>query len=326
MQLLVTSRRSFWLVLAAFGVFFMLQCTPDERRLREGAHADFVSQAGSAGADSDAPAGEGGEFESFAGRPSGANGGASGHAAGSGGAAGAGIAGGGGNVTGGAGSGGTAVVNPGGNGTVSGGGTSGGGGANNTSGSGGRASGGAGGTFDSPCGDIDHDFIDDCSETLLVNSRFDADASHWVASPNLTQAWDARDARGKAGSGSILITNQTPIAGVDAWVMAGSDQCIPVSELTKYQLGVRVLIADGQGAGSAGLNLYAFTGDACNEIFLSGLPSAVTLARGSWTAVSAEIDTPLGSRSVLVRLAVSKPFNQDKLSALFDDVLVRVSH
>jgi len=311
------SRSSLWLALVPLAA---LNCTPDERQLRANARVDSVGEAGSsagaAGAESESPAGEAGE-ENVAGRLAGAGvagvGGAAGSASGNGGTLGIG---------------GNPIINMGGTGTVTGGGAPGGdagraaGGASGAGGS----SGNGGAPFDSPCGDIDHDLVDDCTETLPLNSRFDTDVTHWTAGSSLTQIWDARDARSKSGSGSILITNQIPIVNADAWVLSGTDQCVPVTENMKYQIAARVMIPDGQGLGGAGLSLYAYTGEACSGIFLKGLATELTVQRGSWVVVDAQLPMPLAARSVLVRLAVSKPFTQDKLSALFDDVLVRAVH
>jgi hypothetical protein len=127
-------------------------------------------------------------------------------------------------------------------------------------------------------------------------------------------------------SGSILVTNQAPIAAVDSWVMAGTEQCIAVTEHIKYELAARVMIPDGQGLGEAGLNLYVFAGDRCAGVFLGGLTPGLTAERGSWVVVDGQVEMPLAARSVLVRLVISKPFAQATLSAFFDDVLVRAWH
>lgn len=311
------SRRSLWLALMPLA---LLQCTPDERRLRASTRVDSVAEAGSAagaaGAESEAFAGEGGESESAGGGASGVGAGGAGVAGASGHAAG-------GATAGSAGFAGTPIVDPGGSGTVNGGGAAGGGGVSNGAG-GGAGLGGA--PFDSPCGDIDHNSVDDCTETLLLNSRLDTDAGHWAPDANTIQAWDARDARGKSGSGSILVTNQAPVAAVNTWVLNGTDQCVPVTEGLTYEFAARVMIPEGQGTGGAGLNVYAFTGAACSDIFLSGQGTSLNVQAGGWAVVEKQIVMPAAARSVLVRLAVSKPFTQVKLSALFDDVLVRVVH
>jgi len=317
------SRRSLWLALVPLAA---LQCTPDERRLRASARVDPVGEAGSAavaaGAESESFAGLGGESESIGGGTGGVSAGgvgAGGVGADTAGAAGHSAS----AATGTGGVAGTPIVNPGGSGTVSGGGAAGGGGAANPTG-GGAGVGGA--PFDSSCGDIDHDSVDDCSQTLLLNSRLDTDTAHWVADTNTIEVWDARDARGKAGSGSILVTNQAPVAAVNTWVLNGTDQCIPVTEGVTYEVAARVMILDGQGLGGAGLNVYAFTGAACSEIFLSGQATALNVQHGGWAVVEKQIVMPVAAHSLLVRLAVSKPFTQVKLSALFDDVLVRAVH
>ena len=314
-------RSSRWLglVLLPLSVF---DCSPDERRILESSQANVVAGAGAgagtssgqAGLAEDSTAGEGGDSGS-AESPSVAGSSGSAGSSGAGGAAG-GVS---------AGSGGTPIIDPGGSGTVSGGGTAGASGANN-SGSAGVAAGAGGAPFDSPCGDIDNDSVDDCTETLVLNSHFDTDAAQWVAAANAVQAWDARDARSKSGSGSLMVTNQAPTMQVDASVIAGTEQCIAVTEAVKYEFAAHVMIPDGQGAGEAGLNLYAFAGDACSGVFLTGLTPGMTKQTGSWVVVEGQLAMPAGARSVVVRLVASKPFKQDKLSALFDDVLVRAVH
>lgn len=283
-----------------------LQCTLDERPLN---HSDSAvdaprTGAGAAGAESESLAGEGGDIDSFGGRLG--AGGRAGHAAGAA-----------------AGFGGKLAVDAGSSGAIIDGGAAG------ASGGMPDPAAGAAGTdaaFAGPCGDIDHDGVDDCEQTLLRGSRFDADLTHWIAGPNLVQAWDARDARSMPSSGSILITNQVPVVAVDAWVMAGTEQCIPVTELLEYELAARVMIPNGQGLGEAGLNLSVFAGAGCSGVFLGGLTPGLTAERGGWVVVDGQVEMPLAARSALVRLVTSKPFTQATLSAFFDDVLVRVRH
>ncbi|MEI9941171.1 MAG: hypothetical protein WDO69_28470 [Pseudomonadota bacterium] len=298
----LASRPLLWLCLLPLAA---LQCTLDERPLNHSDSAvDAPTWAGAAGAESESLAGEGGSSDGFAGRLGGA--GMVGDAAGA--------------ATS---FGGKPPVDAGGNGAIINGGAAG------ASGAVSDAAGGAAGSdtpFAGPCGDIDHDAVDDCEETLLLDSRFDADLTHWVAGPNLVQAWDPRDARSLTSSGSIFVTNQVPIAAVDAWVMAGTEQCVSVTERVEYELAARVMIPNGQGLGEAGLNLYVFAGDGCSGVFLGGLTPGLTAKRGGWVVVDGQVEMPLAARSMVVRLVTSKPFTQATLSAFFDDVLVRAWH
>ena len=205
------------------------------------------------------------------------------------------------------------------------------GGQSNSGGSGGTSSGsvnrpptGSGGAAGGPgCGDIDNDGVDDCTETLVQNSRFDLDISAWIAESEVTATWDARDARMSAASGSMLVSNVAPTATAFGAVMLGVDQCLPVTAGTTYELAARVLIASGQGSGEGGIALFVFDGAGCQGTFLESFTPDTTQIVDAWTKVEGQTNMPIGARSMMLRLVASRPFAQAKLDIAFDDVLVR---
>ncbi len=158
---------------------------------------------------------------------------------------------------------------------------------------------------------------------MIANSRFDLDAAHWQAGLSLTQAWDARDALGKANSGSLLVSNGLPTANGATLAMTGSEQCVEIVAESKYRVAARVFLPSGQGGGEAGLNLWFFANSGCSGTFLSAASPGTTALTNQWSVVGDQVYVPAGSRSVLLRLVAAKPVSQAKLDALFDDVLLQ---
>lgn len=174
-----------------------------------------------------------------------------------------------------------------------------------------------------PCGDLDHNAVDDCQETLVHNSRFDTDLSDWLPEDQLAATWDARNARGGVGSGSLLLSNIAAVVSVPGAVMVGAEQCIPVTGGASYELAARVLIPSGQGAGEAGFNLWVFADAGCATAFLGAETLTTTASGQAWALVEGQVKMPVEAQSMTVRLVVAKPFIQQQLNALFDDVLIR---
>ena len=205
-------------------------------------------------------------------------------------------------------------------------------GGNTSSGNGGTAgladagttfAGAAGKPFEGPCGDLNHDAVDDCSQTLVQNSRFDTVASDWVSESSLTQTWDARNASGKAGSGSLLLSNTTPVVpGALGSAMVGSHQCVPVTSEAYYDVAARILLADGQTGGQGGINLALFDDASCAGNVVSGVTPIIGGEAGQWHDLYGKVWIPGGVHSVYVRLVAIKPFTQPALSVLIDDVLI----
>lgn len=184
------------------------------------------------------------------------------------------------------------------------------------------AAGHAGGAPEFPCGDLNQDAVDDCTQTLVQNSRFDSALSGWVEEPSTTQVWNSSDALGKPGSGSLLLTNTVGVEQAAGAVMVGSRQCVAVTPSAVYDFAARVMLGTGQTSGQAGVNVYLFDDEACQGNFVAaGTPIAGGVG-GSWTALRGELWIPGGAHSMYVRLVAIKPFVQPSLSVLVDDVLV----
>jgi hypothetical protein len=175
-----------------------------------------------------------------------------------------------------------------------------------------------------PCGNLNRNAVDDCQETLVGNSRFDTSASSWAneGASVLTETWKQEDARGNAGSGSLLLANTNVIANGTGTTGVAAYQCITAWTGDSFEVGARVRVASGQGEGEAGVNLMFFGGDACAGQLLGGENVAFTSKTDQWSVVKNTSQIPAGTRSMRVRLMVSKPFSQASFEAQFDDVLV----
>jgi hypothetical protein len=173
-----------------------------------------------------------------------------------------------------------------------------------------------------PCGNLNRNDVDDCAETLVANSRFDASGSSWDNEGTLLQTWKAEDARGGAGSGSLSLINTNVVPGAIGKTGLASHQCLLAWTGDEFELGARVRIAAGQGSGEAGVNLIFFGGDGCEGDVLGGKDVAFTSETGKWVVVRNKLEIPAGTRSARVRLMIAKPFEQASFEAQFDDVLV----
>ena len=181
-------------------------------------------------------------------------------------------------------------------------------------------SGGAAVSF--PCGDLNQDSVDDCAQTLVQNSRFDSAVNGWEAEPSMSQAWDASNATGKPGSGSVKVSNTAERVSAPGTLAAGSHQCVSVTPTTNYDFAARVMLAEGETSGQAGVNAWLFDDDACQGNLVTGNMPIIGGVPGSWTVLTGRVWIPGGVHSMWVRLVAIKPFAQPSLSVLIDDVLV----
>lgn len=199
------------------------------------------------------------------------------------------------------------------------------GGTGGSAGSAGTASGGEGGEppFMSPCGDLNRNLVDDCDETLVQNSRFDADAQGWSAEPQLVQSWVTQDAMGKPGSGAVSLNNTFVNLLYGITISAGSYQCLNAWGKTTIDVAARAFIKSGQGTGGAVIELVGFAEQDCAGEMVGGSTVASAYKVDVWEVLRGKAKVPTAARSVRVRLTSEKPFSQPSFEVLFDDILVR---
>jgi hypothetical protein len=172
------------------------------------------------------------------------------------------------------------------------------------------------------CEDLDEDGTRDCEQTVAQNPRFMTNAAGWEPEPTLHQSWEPRDASNIPESGALLVRNTNTAQGVGT-MLSGSRQCIAVVGQESYSVAVNTFIPNGQGEGSAGVNVWFFGSDQCEANSIGTLPVQLVSETGVWSVVRGKFSAPGGARSMHVRLVTSKPFAQPSMEALFDDVLVR---
>lgn len=184
------------------------------------------------------------------------------------------------------------------------------------------AAGAAGAPFDGPCGDLNRNLVDDCSETLVQNSRFDSAVTGWAAEGSLEQTWVSTNAQPGMPSGSLSLRNTTFIAGSMVTSGMGSRQCLVAWGDDTYEFAARVFIKPGQGSGAAAIDLVFYGSDGCDGTVLGGKTAASVATADAWQTARGLVKLPAGTRSAWVRLVVGKPLAQSSFEALFDDVLV----
>ena len=284
---------------SALMILSSASCTPDERTLGVGLRASAPGDAGSsesAAGNSNEGGASGSAGESEASTQAGESGAASSPVAGSGGGASS--------SSGAAGSTGAHT-----------------GGTSGVAGAAGAISGdfgGQGGSGIGPCGDGDHNGIDDCAESLVQNPSFDSNVTPWTSGE-----WNASNAGAASSSGSLLVVNDLPVIADTGFNLKAAEQCVQVTGDFMYRVAARVMIPPAQGAGFAGINLWIFANDGCQGTYVTGLSPALTQTTNAWTQLDAEFKMPTAARSMVVRLAATRPFAQEKLRVLFDDIVVK---
>jgi hypothetical protein len=184
---------------------------------------------------------------------------------------------------------------------------------------GGTAGNAAAGAPDDDCRDLDSDGVPDCEETLVKNGSFDTGSKSWIADMDVTDAWDHQDADKQTSSGSLDVTNKVG-GDVDGFTMAGAQQCLPIDEQGAYRFVGQLYIASGQGDGNGGVNLWYFNLPDCQGSILNAT-TKLQVTTDTWQMVYAQPVTPMGARSVAVRLVVSKPYRTPKFTVVFDNIL-----
>jgi hypothetical protein len=154
------------------------------------------------------------------------------------------------------------------------------------------------------------------AQNLLTNPSFNSDVAGWSATNGGSLAWNAADADGLAGSGSLQLTN----AGGDASWLATAEQCVPAVGGTAYSAEVTTFIPAGQArTGTSVVQWLTYSAPGCNPATLinSGMFGGVS-APDLWVAMPHTIDTPAGTRSVMFRPGTIKAEAGGSLVARYD--------
>jgi hypothetical protein len=173
----------------------------------------------------------------------------------------------------------------------------------------------------SPCADLDQDGHPDCDETLVLNARLDSELAPWTAEYGAMQSWDgAHDGLGGHASGSIAVVNAIVVAASGS-TMTGASQCVAASA-GAYQVKTQVLIAAGQPAGGAGVNVQFYPTSDCSGPVSGAWSSDLVAVTGVWTIAAGGFGAPAGAGSMRVRLVAVKDFAAMPFEAHFDNILL----
>jgi len=196
-----------------------------------------------------------------------------------------------------------------------------------TGGRGGSAAGAGGtpGASSDGCPDLDGNGVRDCLESLIPGADFASGVAGWTPEVGITQSFSSGDGKGDPHSGSLSITNPLQSAMTSGLTMAGSTFCLANATASSYDVYLEVSVGPASdGVVQAGITFGFYDAADC-----SGMPSGMaptTLLDQTltgWRLVQEIIHPGQGTRSLLVRLVVVKPFDEASAAASFDNLLVR---
>lgn len=175
------------------------------------------------------------------------------------------------------------------------------------------------------CPDLDGNGILDCKESLVTNPDFKSGFEGWTPEVGMLEGFSPNDGDGNPASGSMIVTNGSRSEAAVGSTMGGSGTCVPVTGLTSYGLYLQTFFPSGAiGSAFAGVALRFFASEDCSGP-LAGtfMPPLAAPDPSGWRVLQSTAQTPGGTRSMLLRLVILKPFDQPPLQALFDNVLLR---
>jgi hypothetical protein len=175
------------------------------------------------------------------------------------------------------------------------------------------------------CPDLDGNGVRDCLESLVPNADFAAGLAGWTAEPGITQSFSSSDGKGDPRSGALAITNPNRSPMTPGLTMAGSALCLPDTSAAAYDVYLEVAVGPASDGVVQGGITFAFHDSADCSGAPSGMAPATLLDQTltGWRLVQEIIRPGQGTRSLLVRLVVVKPFDEASAGASFDNILIR---
>jgi len=200
---------------------------------------------------------------------------------------------------------------------------------------GGGGSAGAGVVVEEPplvdgCVDLDRNGTGDCKETLLENADFESDVGDWTPDMDTSLEWDEHDAWGPAGrSGSALVSSIGVIdANSDNSVLRAAGQCLPAGSMQLVTAYANAYVESGQDpTGRAQIVIFFFDGEDCTGAFTNSFTTPQPLGTDgveTWLELKAGSVTTLATKSMRVKLSLSRAYKAESFRARFDNVLVKV--
>ena len=177
------------------------------------------------------------------------------------------------------------------------------------------------------CPDLDGNQIGDCKETLLDNASFKSDVVGWAPELDATVAWDDQNATADLPSGSALVA-ATGVLGASAQgALRDVTQCLKITGKRLVTVYANAFVDAGQDEeGQAEIDVFFFDDAGCAGTFTSSFstPQPLDASVDAWIELKAGSVSTASTQSVLVKLAVLKPFRAESFHARFDNVLVKI--
>lgn len=178
------------------------------------------------------------------------------------------------------------------------------------------------------CADLDTNGIPDCSETIANNADFKQDVQGWLAETDVTLTWDPMNAAGDPPSGSAVVASTGVIdANATGAALRAASQCLPVAGKRLVTVYANARVDAGQDPdGHAEVDVFFFNAPGCTGNLASSFstPQPLDAMPGVWLNLKAGSVSGELAQSMLVKLALSKPFRAASFGARFDNVLVKV--
>ena len=164
-------------------------------------------------------------------------------------------------------------------------------------------------------------------QNLLPNPGFNTSISGWSAnySGGISLAWSSQDAKGSSGSGSLQITNTTPVDNNGFNVFG---VCVPVTAGQSYHQGASFMLPGGQAQGGLFLLFTQFYSSAdCSSGLVGTAESAqLTPAADTWQRLDTEpVVVPGGAIRAFALFGFRKIGNGGSLVGNVDEVVFEPS-
>ncbi|MEP6652020.1 MAG: hypothetical protein ABJA82_01595 [Myxococcales bacterium] len=177
------------------------------------------------------------------------------------------------------------------------------------------------------CPDLNSDGVPDCKQSLLVNPAFRTDLVGWAPELDMRQAFMAQDGAHNPLSGSIAVTNARRSDVELGSTMGGSAQCVRAVGPSSYDVLVQVLLSPPAASGDVAWGGVAFqffaTTDCSGTALGASSPTLSDANITGWQLIRGVVSPAPGTRGMLVRLVVVKPFKQQPTQGVFDNVLIK---
>ncbi|MET0792629.1 MAG: hypothetical protein ABW061_14005, partial [Polyangiaceae bacterium] len=161
------------------------------------------------------------------------------------------------------------------------------------------------------CADLNMNQVPDCTETAVTNPDMKEDVAGWVADPDTSVDWNDDNAWGDTPSGSALVASSGVIdANAVGAALRAAAQCVPITGKKLITVfGNAFVDANQDPQGHAEIDVFFFDQPACAGSSNTGFstPQPLDASVGNWLTLKAGSLTNESTRSILVKLAISKP-------------------